>query len=135
MIEEKTMVLNMVYRFVQERHPIYKASFESDDAFYTVLNGLKDDRKVAIEMIAFLHAEPLDAKTIIDTLDDNMIVKIGNGRFIYDGHLLEYRRAAVRALAQLVLMAFRRVSNEKINELIQLQFSHKAIQAIQEAMK
>lgn len=135
MIDKKTMVLNMVYRFVQERHPIYKAAFDSDESFYTVLNGMKDDRKVAIEMIAFLHAEQLDAKTIIDTLDDNMIVKIGNGRFIYDGHLLEYRRAAVRALAQLVLLSFNKVSNDKINELIQLQFSHKAIHAIQEAMQ
>jgi len=130
---EKTVALNEVYVLVGERIHLPKESFDSVEAFYIVLNAIKEQKKICIEMLAFLHAEQLDAKTIYTFLDAHDIVKIGS-KLIYDGDdQFGTRRHAMMALAELVSEVYRNLSKERMLELLQLQFSRKAIKAIEEA--
>lgn len=130
---QKTIALNELYAMINERIYLIRATFDNDEAFFDILNGLKDDRKIAVEIIAFLHAEDIQASTVRAFLDAHDIVKAGN-RLIYDGDMqYGYRKAAVQALSALVCEVYKHLSKEKFDEVIRTQFSHKAIQRIQEA--
>lgn len=132
-ISEKTQILNEVYAMVQERIHLPRASFPCIEDFYEVLNRLKDEKRICIEMIAFLHCEDIKPETIILFLDSHDIVRVGN-RMVYDGdEQFGYRKHASMALAELVCEVYKNLSEEKMMELVSTQFSSAAIKAIREA--
>jgi hypothetical protein len=131
-VTEKTLALNEIYRMITERVHLPKASFSSIEDFYEVLNRLKDERKMCVEMLAFLHAEEISAQTIMAFLDAHDIVRIGS-RMIYDGdEAFGYRKHASFALASLVCEVYKNLSKEKMMELVNMQFSGKTIKLIEE---
>ncbi len=130
---EKNQALNEIYDLVTEHIHLPSKDFEHKECFYEVLNAIKDQKKVCIEMIAFLHNESISATEVAFFLDAYDIVKVGS-RLVYDGkEKFGQRRHAMMALAAMVCEIYKDISKEKMIEIVSIRFSSKAAKAIEGA--
>jgi hypothetical protein len=130
---EKNQALNEIYDLVNEHIHLPMKDFEDKEAFYVVLNEIRDQKKACIEMIAFLHNESIEASEIAFFLDAYDIVKVGDRLVCDSAEPYSQRKRAMMALAAMVCEVYKNISKEKMLEIASGIFSGKTVKAIEGA--
>jgi hypothetical protein len=131
---DRVTLLNAMYHLLNERVHLAKTDFDPVSQFYELFHRLKLDKAIGIEMIAWLHTQPYDLELMNELLTNNEVVRAGNV-LVYNGQdPTQHRASLVRVLALSIRHFYAGLTEVRLQEQLRLNFSHKTITRIVEAV-
>jgi hypothetical protein len=100
---------------------------------YRIINEAREEKKVCIEMIAFLINEDIDSDTILQLFNDYNFIIVGN-KLIYNGeNAYEHRKYASLALSGIIELIYHHIYDDNIPRVLSKYLSKKSISKVMEA--
>lgn len=123
---ERAQLLNKLYDFNAERLQLAKDRFQDTATFFAVVNKLKEERRIAIELIALAHSKPIPVELLKELLVNHEIVEVGD-RYVYNGTDILYREALCLVLGLAIRHFYTNLSDERFIDQIRMYLGHSTI--------